>query len=149
MGQRGRKSAASMAVAADNTLQIVQRPKAPYHLTPEQALVWDETVKGLPADWFRPETLDTLAHYCCHVNEVRRINELIEHLDEERKKYLGGQDHLFNYREYQSYVQLRAKETAAANAHARSLRITLQATYDKSKQKPGAKAKPWEKTKEA
>lgn len=143
MGQRGRESAASMSVAADNTEKLAERPKAPYHLTPEQSLVWDETVKGLPADWFRPETLDTLAHYCCHVNEVRRINELIECLEVERKKYLSGEEHEFHTRDYLQLVQLRAKETAAANAHARSMRMTLQSTYDRKKKRDNSGKTPW------
>jgi hypothetical protein len=46
-----------------------------------QAAVWRQTVDGLEADWFRPETLPLLQQYCRHVVAsnilAARIDELL------------------------------------------------------------------------
>ena len=54
MGARGRKTAEQeIGLASDNTEKLAQRPKAPYHLTELEAIVWNEIVNALQADWFR------------------------------------------------------------------------------------------------
>lgn len=137
MGARGRESAAELTVATDNTAEMAKRPEPPNHLTPEQAQIWRETVDSLPADWFRKETLDVLAQYCRHVAEARDIADMLRDMK-------ANADN-FDVREYTALVRCQAGETEKINSTATKLRITLQATYDKSKKKGGQKKAPWER----
>lgn len=137
MGDRGRIPAAELSVASDNTEKLAQRPQAPGHLTPEQQLVWRKTVDAMPADWFRQETLEVLAQYCCHVVEARELNKQIEQMKGSAEDY--------NVREYALLLRCRKSESEAILSTATKLRITLQSTYDKSKKKGAGTKKPWEK----
>lgn len=136
MGDRGRTPAAEMSLAADNTEKMAQRPKAPDHLTPEQVAIWDYTVNAMPADWFRPETLEILAQYCRHVVEARDVARLIEDMKANADE--------FNPREYALLLRCQKAESEIINSTATKLRITLQSTYDKSKKKGNQTKRPWE-----
>lgn len=137
MGARGRESAAELVVATDNTAEIAKRPDAPAHLTLEQKEIWRQTVDSLPADWFRKETLDVLAQYCRHVAEARDIANMLADMKASGDK--------FDVREYAALVRCQAGETEKINSTATKLRITLQATYDKSKKKNNQRKAPWER----
>jgi len=137
MGDRGRKPAAEMSLAADNTEKMAQRPPAPDYLTPEQAEVWNHTVNSMAADWFRPETLDVLAQYCRHVVTARHVASQISDME--------GSAEEFNIREYALLLRCQKMESEAILSTATKLRITLQSTYDKSKKKVDQTKRPWEK----
>ena len=114
----GRKSAAELAVAPIVT--VAPRPVAPDHLTDAEAEVWERTVRSMAADYFRGANLDQLANMCRHVVTARRISEWAEKvLSNERDGEIEDVERL---------LRMRAKETASANALARSLRLTKQAT---------------------
>src|SRR5688572_25884624 len=79
MGNRGRKSAESLAVATiTGPVEIVQRPDAPYDLTDEQVDEWRAVVASLPADWFQRGNHALLSQYCREVVTARRVAQLIE-----------------------------------------------------------------------
>lgn len=135
MTQRGRQSAASLSVAQNQSVAELKKPEPPEHLTEEQAEIWRSVVEPLRYDWFTKETLGQLENYCRHMADARRLSIWIDQLWELGKPEL---------KEYDDLLKSRERETRAANALARSMRITQQSTYDKTKGK-NAKTykKPW------
>jgi hypothetical protein len=133
MGTRGRKSAASLTVAAP--VQSLERPDAPYDLTDEQSDEWWAVVNRMPADWFPRETHALLASYCRHVVSARRISQLI--VDAEKSKVIDVDvlDKLYKMQE---------RESRAISSLATRMRLTQQTTYDKSKKKGTQAKNPWE-----
>lgn len=136
MGDRGRTPASELALATQNVTSLPERPRAPEDLTAEQQEIWRETVEAMPPNWFRPETHQSLSHYCVHVAEGRYIAGLIEEMK-------GNPD--LEVEKYDRLCKMQERESRAAELKARSLRLTLQSTYDKSKKKGSPGKKPWEK----
>lgn len=137
MGQRGRKSVASLSVVGEDALETVRRPSAPDGLTDEQVAVWDRVVSSLPADWFRPETLDMLAQYCRHVVTADRVAQLIQAEEASDE---------FDVDQYDKLLKLQEREGRAMSSLATRMRITQQATFDKERKKgksPQSK-RPWQ-----
>ena len=54
MGERGKKSGASLAVMKSK-ITAITRPVPPKSLTDEQASIWREIVERLPSEWFPRE----------------------------------------------------------------------------------------------
>lgn len=133
MQQRGRKSLAALAVPSP--IETIQRPDAPYDLTDEQADEWRAVVGRMPADWFPRETWPLLSQYCRHIVNARRVAQLIEQAAGRKDLDVG---------EYDALLKVQERETRAISALARSMRLTQQTTYDKSKKKPLQVAKPWD-----
>ena len=133
MGMRGRKSVASLSVAAP--VETLERPDAPYDLTDEQADEWWAVVNRMPADWFPRETHGMLAQYSRHVVSARRVAQLIAAEEGKKEIEIPVLDQLYKMQE---------REGRALSSLATRMRITQQTTYDKSKKKPSAVKKPWE-----
>jgi hypothetical protein len=133
MGTRGRKSVASLAVAAP--IQSLERPDAPYDLTDEQSDEWWAVVNRMPAEWFPRETHGILAQYCRHVVSARRVAQLISAEEAKKTIEVGVLDQLYKMQE---------REGRALSSLATRMRITQQTTYDKSKKKPVQTKAPWE-----
>ncbi len=146
MGARGRTPAAELSVVADLP-DNRRRPKAPDDLSQEQKKVWKKTAEAMPIDWFRPETQDTLEQYCRHVTQGRILDKMISEVLA-RPHAVDGEDPIagthFDLKEYSELLKLHKGESAQTNAIARSLRITLQSTYDKTKKKGDQKQRAWE-----
>lgn len=136
MGTRGRKSAASLAVAV-SPLETVPRPDAPYDLTDEQAQEWWAVVNRLPADWFPRETHATLAQYCRHVVRARRLAQLIDAAEKSAE---------FDLKEYRELLASEEVQSRAMSSLATRMRMTQQATFDKEKKKPAPSRKLWERS---
>jgi len=115
--KRGRKSAADLAVAP--VVTVIPRPTAPDHLTEDEAAVWERIVTCMAPDYFRGHHLDQLANLCRHVVAARRLSAWVE-------KILSGEIS-GEIAEVERLLRMRARETGAANALARSLRLTKQA----------------------
>lgn len=77
-----------------------------------------------------------LAQYCRHVVSSRHIAKLI--YDLETKK--GG----FDVGEYDQLLKMQEREGRALSSLATRMRMTQQATFDKSKTKPKEAKKLWE-----
>lgn len=135
MGARGRKSAASAELVAVSAVQTIARPDAPYDLTDEQADEWRSVVDRLPADWFPRETWPILTQYCRHVVTARRVAQLI---DAEMKSPE------FDVGRYSDLLKMAQRESQVIASLATKMRLSQQATYDKSKKKPTAAKRPWE-----
>ena len=135
MGARGRKSAASGELVAVSAVQVMARPDAPYDLTDEQADEWRSVVDRLPADWVPRETWPILTQYCRHVVTARRVAQLI---DAEMKSPE------FDVGRYSDLLKMAQRESQVIASLATKMRLSQQATYDKSKKKPTAAKRPWE-----
>jgi len=134
---RGKVSSAAREIAhlaAD--VSAVQRPDAPYDLTDEQADEWRAIVNRMPADWFPRETWPLLAQHCRHVVNSRRVAQLIEAAEKAAQLDVEGYDRL---------LKMQERESRCIASLATRMRISQQATYDKSKKKgSGGFQKPWE-----
>lgn len=135
MAQRGRKSAASLAVVTP--LEVVRRPTPPAELTDEQANEWRAVVNRLPADWFPRETHGLLAQYCRHVIAARRIGQLVAAEEESED---------FDLDRYDQLLKMQEREGRALSSLATRMRLSQQTTYSDKKTKPaaGGLKKPWE-----
>jgi hypothetical protein len=131
MGARGPEAKADLSVVVTD---IPEKPNPPKDLTEDQAEEWRAVVNRLPHDWFPRETHGILAQYCCHVVERREIDELIVECK-------GNAD--FSVNDYDQLLKMREREGRAASSLATRLRITQQATYDKSKKKGSPAKEPW------
>lgn len=135
MGARGPKPAAAYDVPAVQ-IESVHRPDAPYDLTDAQAEVWRAVVDRLPADWFPQETWPLLTQYCRHVVSAEHVARLIHRLE--------SQEDGFDVGDYNQLLIMQEREGRALSSLATRMRITQQATYDKSKTKPKQAKKLWE-----
>lgn len=135
MRTRGRKSAASLSVISGSGIEPVRRPEPPEELTDEQAGEWRSICNSLPADWFRRETYALLAQYCRHVVTSRRIAQLIEAAEAASE---------FDLLEYDRLGKMAERESRILASLATKMRISQQATYDKSKKKPTQAKRPWD-----
>ena len=123
-----------MEVVKSNVVSI-ERPDAPDELTTEQAEEWQSVVGRMPADWFPGETHGLLVQYCRHRAAARHIAQLIDAAEEAESLDVEGLDRLYKMQE---------REGRALSSLATRMRITQQATYDKSRKKPTQVKKPWD-----
>ena len=135
MGTRGRKSGASLQVVRPEDVERLARPEPPSHLTDEQAEEWRAVVDTLPAEWFSRETHSMLAQYCRHVVTARRVSQMIDSAESEAAPDIDQLDKLYKMQE---------REGRAMSSLATRMRMTQQATYDKSRKKPRTVKKLWE-----
>jgi hypothetical protein len=115
--KRGRKSLAALDVM---TPPAESRPGAPYGLGDEAAEVWERTVQAMPAGWFPEETWPVLEAFCRHVVTGRKLSAEIERGDRSTK-WLRSDD---DAKRFDLLTRMRDRETKAAVATARSLRLT-------------------------
>lgn len=134
MGTRGRMSAAALAIVSP--VEVVPRAKAPAELGDEQAAEWRAVVERMPADWFGRETHALLVQYCRHVVAARRIAQLIEKIEDD--------DGSFDLDAYDKVLKMQEREGRAISSLTTRMRLTQQASYDKSKKKPASTKRPWE-----
>lgn len=123
MRQRGRKSAASLAIARI-TPRAERRPPPLPELTADQSTVWTSLVARMPSGWFEEEHFATLAAYCRHVCRSRFVSAV---LDAFKPEELTDADGLNRYRKLAAEAE---RETRAILACARTLRITHQSQVD-------------------
>jgi hypothetical protein len=136
MGNRGRPSTASLAIAA-RALEKVERQRPPHDLTDEEVEIWAAVVESQPADWFTPATVPLVAEYCRHVISARRIGQLIERATGDEKLAIKDYDRL---------LRMAARESLILSTLATKMRIAPQSlTNHRGHPKgPGASRKPWE-----
>lgn len=124
MKQRGRKSTASLTVVQE--VVALERPEAPGDLTTEQAEEWVCVTDGLPAEWFSSVTHGLLTQYCRHVVAARKVSQLIANVEAGKELIIEDYDRL---------LKMQEREGRALSSLATRMRITQQATYDKTKKK--------------
>jgi hypothetical protein len=139
MNQRGRKSAAALAVVDEGPgLQPIMPPK---DLTPAERGVWLEIVNNKPADWFGTEHGPMLVELVRHVCRGSVIDQQIRLFDPEWLKTDEG------LRRYDRLVSMGAKVAGVVQTYMRSMRLTHQAIYhkDKASMGPGKGRKLWDR----
>ena len=115
MGQRGRRSAASLAVVSPIT---DARPAPPDDLTADQAAEWDAVTRRLPSGYFPRETHALLATYCRHVVVCRRLSKLMDEFQGDWFEVEGGLERL------DRLGKMRDREGRAMSSAATRLRMT-------------------------
>lgn len=135
--QRGRKSAASLAVASP--LNINPRLAPAPDLTPAQRAVWLAVVNSKPADWFGEEHGPMLAQYCRHKVMADLIAQQQEQFD---PAWMTDDEGLKRADKLSAMME---RETRAMNALLRSMRLTQQSLIRADKVVNNARGrKPWQ-----
>jgi hypothetical protein len=116
MKQRGKKSAAELSIVKLER----PRPAPPKELTPSEAAIWVMTVDTKPADWFTQDTHPLLVAYCRHVQMGEVLAAQVRTFEMDWVGVEGGLERL------ERLLRVRERETRAALALARSMRLTQQ-----------------------
>jgi hypothetical protein len=138
MAERGRKSAASLAVA--QTAPLATRIGPPADLTPAQKAVWMTVVNSKPVDWFGDEHGPMLAQYCRHKVQSDVIAQQLEAFDPE---WLADEDGL---KRYDKLLAMNERESRAMTCLLRAMRLTQQSLIRADKVVKGVSKtrKPWQ-----
>jgi hypothetical protein len=123
MKQRGKKSAAALAISAPTGLK--ERLPAPVHLSDAEISVWLQLVNDQPAEAFTPTHVPLLEAYCRHVVRGRVIAAEIDAFDAE---WIRDDDGL---RRYEKLLTMADREARAASSLATRLRITRHSQVHK------------------
>lgn len=121
MGQRGRKSAASMALAAVSPVGSVQRLEPPAHLSDAERSVWLQVVNDQPAEGFTAVHVPQLEAYARHVVQSRIIADELANFD---RAWMADDEGL---KRYDRLLAMHERENRAMSSLATRLRITRQA----------------------
>jgi len=148
MGARGPKPRHELITEA-SAISTMERPRPPAELNDQQVAEWESVVNRLPADWFPAETHTMLAQYCKHKSAAIMVSSLIAEMEMRDHAATEGEEKpdseaYFDLDAYDKLLKMQERESRAITALARSLRFTLQATYDKSMKKGPSGSKPWE-----
>lgn len=136
MGQRGRKSVASLTVIGPARIETIERQRPPHELHDEEVEVWAAVVSVQPADWFDASNVPLLTQYCRHVIQAKRLAQLIERATSDPALSVGDYDKL---------LKMQDRESKAISSLATKMRISQQATTNhRGNKKPTAARKPWE-----
>ncbi|WP_370679387.1 hypothetical protein [Comamonas sp. GB3 AK4-5] len=125
MATRGRKSAASVAVAAQvGPLVSESRLTPSMHLSDAEQAVWARLVNDQPAAAFTETHRQMLEMYCQHVVQAQVLADELQSFERE---WLRTDDGL---KRYDKLLAMREREVRSASSLATRLRITRQATTD-------------------
>lgn len=144
MAQRGRKSAASVAVVAQVGPVVSEKRLLPsMHLSDAEQVVWARLVNDNPASAFTETHRDMLEQYCQHVVQAQLLADEIQNFD---RAWLADDDGL---KRYDKMLGMREREVRSASSLATRLRITRQATADpktvgRANANTARGKKPWE-----
>lgn len=142
MKQRGRQSAAAMAVAVIDAPPGMPRLAAPAHLSDAERAVWAEVVNDQPAEVFTVTHAPLLEMYCRHIVQARVLADELLHFE---RSWLADKDGLARY---DKLLKMNEREARAASSLATRLRITRQAVEHRytaaAKLGAGKTRKPWE-----
>lgn len=118
MAQRGRKSAAALAILPFQEMaEPVERPAAPDRLPPPQAAEWDAIVQSLPADYFSGANQQPLECMVGHIGTARVLAEVINRFDVSRL------DTELGLYEYDKLTKMAARESTAIAMLSAKLRL--------------------------
>lgn len=142
MIKRGRKSEASIISPKANVLTTNQRIVAPAHMTDAEVQVWNEVVADQPATAFTSTHSPMLEMYCRHVVNGRILADEILNFD---RSWLADDDGL---KRYDRLLGMAERESRAAHAIARGLRLTRQSLHPETAsnevKRHNKTVKPWE-----
>lgn len=144
MAQRGRKSAASVAVVAQVGPVVSESRLLPsLHLSDAEQTVWARLVNDHPASAFTETHRDLIELYCQHIVQAQLLADEIQSFD---RVWLADDDGL---KRYDRMLAMREREVRSASSLATRLRITRQATTDpktvgRANASTARGKKPWE-----
>lgn len=148
MKQRGRKSAAALAIAqsASDVLETHARPDAPYELTDDEANIWRSVIDRMPSDWFGPETYPLLTQYCRHVVRSHRIAQLVQSMESDPEKSEDKEGIPFWLEGYDRLLKMQERESRAITTLATKMRLAQQSTIapDAKKERRIGMKRPWD-----
>jgi hypothetical protein len=121
MAQRGRKSAASLAVALATSVTSTERLAPPAHLSEAERSVWVEAVNDQPAGAFTPTHGPLLELYCRHITNARVLADELANFN---RAWIADEEGL---KRYDRLLAMAERESRAASSLATRLRITRQA----------------------
>jgi hypothetical protein len=135
MRQRGRKSSAELKILQ---LSPARRQPPPTDLSPAEATEWTSIVNRMPGGWFGTETHALLKGFCRHSVEADRISGMLAVLDaalaDDEAQGRAEIDLVCESAQTRDrLLRMRDRETRAAAALARAMRLTQQSAYDKTK----------------
>lgn len=142
--KRGRKSAASESVTSLPGMSSA-RIQPPEHmpLDDQMRALWDEIVRSLPADYFRPGDAPLLAAYCMATVFYMRAAEEIQEgptlMDDKGRRYANPAGQLLNT-QAAAMAQLAVKLRLCPSA-----RYSTRGASSKT-DNAGAANKPWSKS---
>ena len=139
----GRKTAGTLSIVPttpEGEVIVDERPIPPPGLSDRAIEIWEQVVDDLPASWFPRHTHEVLAAYCRHSASIERLDSLIAQTEQ------GDDNGQLDLDRLALLLKLRANESRTMQAHARSLRLTVQATKSADVKKPSPRKapKPWE-----
>ena len=139
MKQRGRKSAAAAAVAAEIW---DKRPAPPDDLTDSEKELWRSICATKSNDWFDAGSLPLLREYVRLNTDVEILNGRIDQFEPEHISDSEG------IRIYEKLIGMRDKVHARLVQYAMKMRLTQQARYHPevaaTRSRAKAQQKPWE-----
>lgn len=142
MAARGRRSAASFAVASVVKVGSKADVAPAEGLSEAEVAVWMDVLAAMPKGWIRPENAEQLAAYARHAVSARDLSKLIAEFKPDWLKESGGLER------YDRLLKMRERESRSALAAARSLRITVQSLDPKTAGRKAASGPnfrpPWE-----
>ena len=121
MKQRGRKSAAELAVVTPLPVRLLA---APADLSTEEAEVWGRVVATKPHDWWDAGSIPLLAQYCRAVVQAELVSMLVTQVG---SAMLTDASKLGEYKELR---KIQAGLSGEITTLARSMRLTQQARYN-------------------
>lgn len=135
MGNRGRRSAASLSVVSNGNVVAIHRPNPPEDLTSEQSDEWWAIVNRMPADWFLRESHGLLAQYCRHVVAARRVAKLVADCESAPALDLDQYDQL---------LKMQEREGRALSSLATRMRISQHSSFAHTKTRGQVIEDPWD-----
>src|SRR5262245_18308692 len=137
MGSRGRKSGAELTLVARAEEGLVaRRPDPPDHLSDEAAAEWRDVVNSLSADHFSRASHPLLEAYCRHALPARRIDQMLQGLNEEEGATRADYDRL---------LVMHERESRALASIGVRLGIACASRLQNAKPINCVTNKPWEK----
>ena len=139
-----RKSTNAMSVAPVlDASKARERPPPAEGLSESEKAVWRRVAAAMPAAWFGREHLDLLARYCQHTARADKFNRMASQFE---PADIGEQ---IDLEDLDRVSRMADRESRAALALARSMRITHQAQQDpktaaRARDRVAKEPKPWE-----
>jgi hypothetical protein len=142
MGKRGPGANKLQVVREDESASLSRLPGPPDRLSPRAAEIWRSCVGTKPSDWFSDDALPLLESYCRHCASAEYLSDRIAAYEESGEAINELDD-------FNKLLAAREREYRAAEAKARSLRLTNQskwqpATAARKASGAGQSKRPWE-----
>ena len=139
MKQRGRKSAAELAVVTPFRARLLEPSP---DLSPDEASIWGKVVATKPGEWWDAGSLPLLSQYCRASVQADLIGELVRKVGD---AMLTDPDELGRYKELR---KIQATLSSELSALATKMRLTQQSRYNAKNSDTSARKangrKPWQ-----